>query len=135
MIVCKLDRNGVYVSHREINIFDTWMPDEVKVDAPMARDGVSFKLIDGIRWEELIGYISPVSVPQTLTPRQARLVLLQANLLIEVETLLANDKTMQIWWEYSLEIDRNHPHIEAMAVALNLTSVQLDQLFIDGAKL
>jgi len=74
-------------------------------------------------------------VPKVITPRQARLALLQATLLDEVELLLSNDKAMQIWWEYSLEIERNHTHIEAMATALGLTAVQLDDLFILAATL
>jgi len=74
-------------------------------------------------------------VPTMLTPRQARLALLAVGLLDEVETLLANDKAMQIWWEYSLDIQRNHEHIVAMGGALGLTETQLDDLFIDGAKL
>ncbi len=74
-------------------------------------------------------------VPTMLTPRQARLALLTVGLLDEVETLLANDKAMQIWWEYSLDIQRNHEHIVTMAGALGLTETQLDDLFIEGAKL
>ena len=72
---------------------------------------------------------------KVLTPRQARLALLNATLLDEVEALLANDKAMQIWWEYSLDIQRNHEHIAAMGSALGLSEVQLDELFIEGAKL
>ena len=69
-------------------------------------------------------------VPESVTPRQARLALLQATLLDEVEALLANDKAMQIWWEYSLDIQRNHEHIVAMATAMGMTEVQMDELFI-----
>lgn len=76
-----------------------------------------------------------IVVPQMLTPRQARLALLNAGLLDEVETLLANDRAMQIWWEYSLDIQRNHEHVVAIGSALELTETQLDELFIEGAKL
>jgi|SRR3990172_10186459 len=74
-------------------------------------------------------------VPKVITPRQARLALLQATLLDEVELLLANDKAMQIWWEYSLDIQREHGHIIAMGTALGLTDVQLDDLFILASSL
>lgn len=76
-----------------------------------------------------------VLVPTMLTPRQARLALLGVGLLDEVETLLASDKAMQIWWEYSLDIQRNHEHIVTIGGALGLTETQLDDLFIEGAKL
>lgn len=88
----------------------------------------------GYAWVEVpyFANIEEISkeIPQSVTPRQARLALLQATLLDEVELLLANDKAMQIWWEYSLEIERNHTYIEAMATALGLTTTQLDDLFI-----
>ena len=74
--------------------------------------------------------IQTVEVPSSVTPRQARLALLQVTLLDEVELLLANDKAMQIWWEYSLEINRNDEHIATMGLALGLSSLQLDDLFI-----
>lgn len=77
----------------------------------------------------------PIEVPQSLTPRQTRLALLQATLLDEVETMLSTNREMQIWWEYSLEILRDHPHIIAMGTALGLTESQLDELFIAGANL
>jgi len=74
-------------------------------------------------------------VPQMLTPRQARLALLAVGLLDEVDTLLDGTKAMQIWWEYSLDIQRNHEHIVTIGGALGLTETQLDDLFIEGAKL
>ena len=74
-------------------------------------------------------------VPKTITPRQARLVLLGAGLLDDIEVLLATDKAMQIWWEYSLEIDRDNAHIATAGTALGLTELQLDEFFIDASKL
>lgn len=72
---------------------------------------------------------------KVITPRQARLALLNATLLDEVEALLANDRAMQIWWEYSLDIQRNHEHIVKIGGALRLSEVQLDELFIEAGKL
>ncbi len=74
-------------------------------------------------------------VPKTITPRQARLVLLGAGLLDDIEALLATDKTMQIWWEYSLEVDRDNAHIVTAGTALGLTELQLDEMFIAASKL
>jgi hypothetical protein len=74
-------------------------------------------------------------VPKTITPRQARLALLQATLLDEVEAMVATDKSMGIWWEYSLEIERNSEHIINAGLALGLTEEQLDNLFTEGSKL
>lgn len=79
--------------------------------------------------------LNKINFGKVLTPRQARLILLQNELLDEIETMLASDKAMQIWWEYSLEIIRDSEHIINAANALGLTSEQLDQMFIDGSKL
>jgi len=98
--------------------------------------------VGGIGWDYINGelvepYLEPlpIEVPKMLTPRQARLALLAVGLLDEVDTLLADNKAMQIWWEYSLDIQRNHEHIVTMASAFGLTETQLDDLFIEGAKL
>ena len=71
----------------------------------------------------------------TLSPRQARLILLQYGLLDEIETLIANNKAMQIWWEYSLEIKRDDTRLLSAATTLGLTEAQLDEMFIAASKL
>ena len=78
-----------------------------------------------------------VSVPTVITMRQARLVLLNANLLDTVETAIANgtDETMKIEWEYAADVRRDWESLMAMATALGMTELQLDNLFIEGAKL
>ena len=106
---------------------DDYMGDELTIDVPIDYDSTkSYVYVDGVL---------SIAVPQTVSPRQARLALLQATLLDEVELLLANDKAMQIWWEYSLDIQRNHEYITTMGTALGLTELQLDDLFILGATL
>ena len=72
---------------------------------------------------------------KVITPRQLRLQLLSATLLDEVEALCAVDKAMSIWFEYSLDFQRNHQMIEAMAVQLGLTQDDLDTMFIEASKL
>lgn len=112
--------------------------EDSKVCAVVSDDHVGGQLIDmpeGFKIEDVgkfnvvDGMLVP-SIPKEVTPRQARLALLQATLLDEVELLLVNDKAMQIWWEYSLDIKRDHPHIIAMGTALGMTEAQLDELFI-----
>lgn len=76
-------------------------------------------------------------VPKALTPRQIRLVLNQYGLRANVETAVANstDYNIKDWWEYSLEYLRDNTILVGMATTLGLTDTQLDQMFIDGAKL
>lgn len=95
--------------------------------------------VDGWYWfDSLDNAIAGLAntVPSTsLTPRQFRLQLLSLGLLDEVEARAAADKATSIWFEYSLDFQREHPMIEAMAVQLGLTQDDMDNFFIEASKL
>jgi hypothetical protein len=80
-------------------------------------------------------------VPTVVTMRQARLALLQSNLLSQVEAAIAaiedagQRQAVQIEWEYAAEVDMTHPWVQSLASALGLTEVQLDDLFTLAATL
>jgi hypothetical protein len=67
-----------------------------------------------------------------VTMRQARLALLQSELLTAVETAIVNgtDEAMKIEWEYATEVRRDWASLIALTTELGLTSLQLDDLFI-----
>lgn len=74
--------------------------------------------------------------PSTVTMRQARLALLQSNLLEQVNAAVAAaDEATKITWEFSSEVQRGHPFVATLAAALNLTEAQLDDLFTLAASL
>ena len=74
--------------------------------------------------------------PQVVTPRQIRLALSAAGLRETVETAVAaGSQDLKDWWEYALTIERNNDLIVGMASQLNITSEQLDDLFIAAAAL
>lgn len=80
------------------------------------------------------------NVPQSITPRQARLALLGAGLLSSVDAALAGlpdpQKTAaQIEWEYAINVERNSPLVSSLGGALGLTEAQIDELFITAAGL
>lgn len=76
----------------------------------------------------------PLPIPQTVSPRQARLALLAAGLLDDVEaTITAAPRSVQIDWEFANEIRRDNPVIASMAATLNLTEAQIDDLFVAAA--
>ena len=77
----------------------------------------------------------PEPVPQVITMRQARLQLLEAGLLDDVEALVALDRKSQIEWEYASEVYKQSPLIEAVKGALNLTDTQIDNMFVAASKL
>lgn len=78
----------------------------------------------------------PSPVPQSVTPRQARLALLAAGLLDDVNAAVAAaGPQAQIDWDYALEIRRDNALIASMAGQLNLSSEQIDDLFRAAAVL
>jgi hypothetical protein len=71
-----------------------------------------------------------------ISPRQARLALLQAGLLDAVEAYISTQpRAVQLEWEYANEIRRDHALLTDAAAALGLSEAQLDELFIAAASL
>lgn len=77
-------------------------------------------------------YVAPPPVvPQSVTPRQVRLVLLAQGLLTSVEAMIAQqDEATRIAWQYASEFRRDDPLLLSLATSLNLTEQQLDDFFI-----
>ena len=76
-----------------------------------------------------------VIVPASVTPRQARLALLQIGKLDAVSAALAaipdpaQRTAAQIEWEYATVIERNSPLVQSLAAGLGLTAPAIDALF------
>jgi hypothetical protein len=83
--------------------------------------------------DRLIGEQHKVKV---VSMRQARLALLQANLLDTVTAAIGQGgEADQITWEYATEVRREDALVQNLSQALNLTSAQLDDLFALAATL
>lgn len=75
-------------------------------------------------------------IPSVVTMRQARIALNRAGLLAAVNAAVAAaDEETKIAWEFSTEVQRDFPLVQTLAAALNLTEVQLDELFTQAAVL
>jgi hypothetical protein len=79
-------------------------------------------------------------VPSVVSMRQARLALLQADLLQHIEPTIQSlpspqKEAAEIEWEYSQEIAREQPLVKMMAQALQLDEAALNGLFIAASKL
>ena len=80
-------------------------------------------------------------VPQSVTMRQARLALLGAGLLDDVDAAIAaipdpaQRKAAQIEWEYSNEVQRQSQWVGDLASALGLNAAALDNLFVTASGL
>lgn len=83
----------------------------------------------------------PPPVPQAITMRQARLVLLGAGKLSLVAPAIAaipdpaTRAAAEIEWEFSNELQRHNTFVQMLAPGLGLSSAQVDALFIAGAAL
>ena len=82
-----------------------------------------------------LDYVVKQDIPESITPLQAKLQLLEMGLLGEVDTLVANDRKVQLYWEYALSIERYNDILLSMATQLGLTDEQLDNMFIEASKL
>lgn len=71
-----------------------------------------------------------------ITPRQARLALLNAGLLDAVEAYIAQaTRSVQIEWEFANAIRRDWPPVVQAASALGLSNEHVDALFTAAARL
>lgn len=82
----------------------------------------------------------PVPVPEVITMRQARLALLQAGKLADVDAAILalpspEKEQAQIEWEYATEIKRDNALVTKLAPALGFDAPALDALFTMAATL
>lgn len=82
----------------------------------------------------------PPPIPQSVTMRQARLALLGAGLLPQVEAAIdalpsPQKEAARIEWEYSQEVQRYNGFVAVLAPALGLNEQALDQMFFAAAGL
>lgn len=82
----------------------------------------------------------PPVVPSAVTMRQARLALLGAGLLDDVEVAInglpsPQKEAAKIEWEYSQEVQRHNGFVSVLAPMLGMTAEQTDALFVQAATL
>lgn len=78
----------------------------------------------------------PPAVPQSITPAQARRILLKYNLLDTVEQLIPSlSREAQIKWYWGNSVDRYDELLIQAASLVGLTEAQLDQMFIEASQL
>ncbi|MEY4756847.1 MAG: hypothetical protein RJA34_1745 [Pseudomonadota bacterium] len=89
---------------------------------------------DGTTWAEPVP--PAPQVPQSVTMRQARLALLGAGMLTQVNAAITQaDQAAQIEWEYAQTVERNSALVQTLAAGLGLTDADLDALFVAAATL
>lgn len=121
-------RYFVDIDGRYLGAFESATPPDgaVEVAAPPVH---ARQIWDGSSWTG-----SPVPVPSSVTPLQARRALRQQSLHEAVTAWIAQqDGATQDAWEYATRIERDDAFIAGAAAALGLTDEQVDQLFILAA--
>lgn len=84
--------------------------------------------------------IPPPPVPASVSMRQARLAMLQAGILDEVEGMIRDmpgdeGRAARIDWEYALDVRRDWPLVGALGTQIGMTEQQVDELFIAAASI
>lgn len=138
-----LGEDGVYgqgwrdrtINPLDVNLFTVRdMPNRFLLNQYTYIDGV-FSLIDDAAFEAAwTASEARKPVPQIVTMRQARLALLQAGLLSQVDAAInamaePDRSAAQIEWEYATEVKRSSGLVQSLAVGLNLSDQQVDDLF------
>lgn len=105
-----------------------------------AEVSVGWKLESGCLVSPQNNVAEIVYVPRSITPRQARLALLQEGLLSAVESAISamdgeSGERAKISWEYAAEISRDDQLLNGIAGELGLTPEQIDAMFIAAALL
>ena len=83
----------------------------------------------------IVDAVAPVEpAPTVVTMRQARLALLGAGMLAQVNTAVAampgaQGDAARIEWDFSGTVDRNSPLVQSLVGVLGLSDTQLDALF------
>jgi hypothetical protein len=110
---------------------DAWLPEPEGFDVLRLAE---YRLVDGAL------VIPPPPPVQSVSMRQARLALLGANLLTDVNAALAGmagveGEAARIEWEYATEVRRDSDLVSGLSSALGLTPALLDALFETAATL
>jgi hypothetical protein len=105
---------------------DDYTGSEETITAPDNFDSsLTYVIVDGV---------PVVQGVQVITMRQARLALLDAGLLDDVEAAITTPEH-KIWWDYSTTVERKHPLVNAVLTALGKTETEIDELFISASQL
>ena len=91
---------------------------------------------DGWYWfdtfDEALQFFAGLKSSDSITMRQARLYLLGAGLLSQVDSIVSQNEAWKIEWEYATEVQKDTPLVLALAQKLGLTSEAIDLMFSEA---
>lgn len=126
----------ILVAKQPVHIQGIWECGDQRFTDP---HGDEYVVVDWVDPAELAADYA-AAIPASVSMRQARLALLSAGLLTQVNTAIAAmpgtaGEAARIEWEYATEVRRDSPLIAALAPALGMTDAQIDALFVSAAGL
>jgi len=140
-----IDARGVYLRTEQVDPMGPQPAGAVYGVVPAAQEGHT-RLWRG-EWAQVpdadvppVPAPPPPAVPPAVTMRQARLALLGAGLLDDIDAAINSlpspqKEAAKIEWEYSQEVQRHNGFVSVLAPMLGLTEAQTDALFLTAAGL
>ena len=94
---------------------------------------------DGWYWfdsfDEALVFFAGLKNSDSITMRQARLYLLNAKLLSQVNSIVSQNEAWKIEWEYATDVVKNSPLVSVLASELNLSAEDIDVMFSEASLL
>ena len=94
---------------------------------------------DGWYWfdsfDEALQFFAGLKSSDSITMRQARLYLLNAKLLSQVDNIVSQNEAWKIEWEYATDVVKDSPLVVALASQLGLSAEAIDTMFSEASKL
>ena len=94
---------------------------------------------DGWYWfdtfDEALQFFAGLKSSDSITMRQARLYLLGAGLLSQVESIVSQNEAWKIEWEYATDVVKNSQLVITLSNQLGLSSEAIDVMFDEASKL
>lgn len=138
-VVCMLDgENAVRFVYNDLSHADPRTGRPVVIvgfpEGDTERHALIGKVLDPVA-----GTVSDAApaVPLMVSKAQAQMALFNAGLLDQLELVIAGHpyRPVRIWYESANMWERKNPYINLLGPELNLTDEQIDDLFIEAAKL
>ena len=94
---------------------------------------------DGWYWfdtfDEALQFFVGLKSSDSITMRQARLYLLGAGLLSQVDSIVSQNEAWKIEWEYATDVVKNSQLVITLSNQLGLSSEAIDVMFDEASKL
>lgn len=97
-------------------------------------EGESVFFIDG-EWVAVAPEPEAEPIPTSVSMCQARLQLLEMNLLDQVEDMISGNRKAEIEWETATSVDRDSALVQQLASDLDLNESKVDGLMLAASKI